>query len=126
MLAADRISVEQAEGLLRALAGTDHRLPDAPPPPEAPPARGARSLRIEINNEDTGKNVNVTVPIGLIKFANRFLPGSARDQMAESGIDLDELIGSLDSPELISSGSTLLEVHADGDDGTSTIQIKAV
>lgn len=125
MLAADRISVEQAEALLRALGG-GRQAPAAPEPPEPPPAKGARSLRIEIHNDDSGKGVNVTVPIGLIKFASRFLPSSARDQLADSGIDLEALVGSLDSPELLSAGSTLVEVHADGDDGLSTILIKAV
>lgn len=130
LLAAERISVEQAESLLRALAegqrGTARSgaSPAAPEPP--PPPRGARSLQILVNNDDTGNKVNVTVPIGLIKFASRFVPASARHELAESGIQLDELVGSLDNPELLAAGSTLVQINADEDEGSSTITIKAV
>lgn len=129
LLANDKISVDQAEGLLRALAAD--RQP--PPPPAAPgvasgtPAKGARSIQIQIHEEGSGKNVNVTVPIGLIRFAGRFLPSSARDQLADNGIQLDDLIASLESPELLAAGSTLVEVKSEDEDmNTSTIHIKAV
>ena len=128
LLAADRISVEQVEALLRALAA-DRRSQAAravPAAPEPPPPRGARSLQILINNEDSGKKVNVTVPIGLIRFASRFVPANARRELAESGIQLDELVGSLENPELLAAGSTLVQINAHEDDGSSMITIKAV
>ncbi len=131
LLAEDRISVDQAETLLRALGGsspkpTGKSLPAVPQPPEPPTPQGARSLQILINNEDTGKQVNVTVPIGLIRFASRFVPAGARREMADSGIQLDEIVNSLESPELLQAGSTLVQIDADEGEGHSTITIKAV
>lgn len=133
LLAEDRISVDQAEALLRALGAPGsstkpqgRSLPSAPLSPAPPPPQGARSLQILINNEDTGKQVNVTVPIGLIRFASRFVPASARREIADSGIQLDEIVSSLENPELLPAGSTLVQIDADEGEGHSTITIKAV
>ncbi len=52
------------------------------------PKRKARWLYIQVNEED-GKNVNIRIPIGLAKFAGKFIPSEAKKQMAEQGVDLD-------------------------------------
>lgn len=132
MLAEDRITVEQAEALLKALngAGSRRSLPPEPPAPVRMPKvrHGARGLQINISNEPSGKTVNVTVPMGLVKFASKFVPASAQSSMNESGIDLQELLDSLEDPDSIAPGTTLVEVQADSNDngGTATIVIKAV
>lgn len=127
LLAADKITVEQAEALLVALAGAGAAAgAPRPPEPPGPPPRSARSLQIIVLKEDSDKSVNVTVPIGLIKFASRFLPKEARVEMADSGIQLDEIVSSLENPELLAAGSTLLELNTGDEDGASTITIKAV
>lgn len=132
LLAEERISVDQAEALLRALGGAgrknDSAVPAAPLPPAAPPPRGARSLQIVMTDGRNGKNINVTVPLALGKFAGKFLPPDARDKMLERGIDLQEILQTLDDPAGIASGTTLVTVQADNsrDGATGTIVIKAV
>ena len=130
MLAADKITVDQAEALLRALQAGDVRPPRPPAPPrDVPEGRRARSLRIQITEDgaSSNSNVNVTVPIGLIRFAGRFLPKEARSQLNDNGIQFDQLIDSLNSEEGIMAGETLVEIDADGANGTTShIHIKAV
>ncbi len=131
MLAEDRISVEQAEALLRALSGSDARpeKPQPPVPPQAPKVRhGARSLQILVSNEASGKHVNVTVPLGLVKFARKFVPASAQLSIEESGIDLQQLLDSIDDPDGIPPGTTLASIQSEneGNGGTDSVVIKAV
>lgn len=131
LLAEERITVEQAEALLRALSGSDARpeRPVPPVPPKAPKVRhGARSLQILISNDETGRNVNVTVPLGLVRFARKFVPASAQASIEGSGIDLQEILNSLEDPDTIVPGTTLAAIQSDNEDkgGTDSIVIKAV
>lgn len=117
MLAAGTISVDDAANLLKALSGP----PGQPPEPPAPRRRGgqARLLRISIDDADSegargeSTKVRVNVPIALARFATRFLPKDASDELRDQGIDLAELISSLD--EDLPDGK-LLEVEAEPDD----------
>lgn len=132
LLAEDRISVEQAEALLRALSGADARTGEIPVPPAPPKARkvrhGARSLQILIDNEETGKHVNVTVPLGLVRFASKFVPASAQVSIEQSGIDLQQILDSLEDPDGIAPGTTLASIQSDNESngGTDSIVIRAV
>lgn len=132
LLAEERINVEQAEALLRALSGSDvrrHARPEPPLPPKARgPRHGARSLQILISNDQTGKHVNVTVPLGLVKFARKFVPASAQVSIEESGIDLQQILNSLEDPDTIAPGTTLASIQSDNEanGGTDSIVIKAV
>lgn len=101
---------EQAIALLRSL-GADRPRPAAPGGPAATAhvaaaraagaadagRRGvARMLRITIDASEAGEKdtrVRVNVPLGLARFASRFLPHDAREQLEEQGIDLAELLG---------------------------------
>lgn len=143
MLAEGTITAEQAEALLRALGEGVPR----PPGPERPmpPARAAahalamaalegrqvqrkaRSLQIRITKErDDGKHtdVNVTVPLGLVKFASKFIPQHARARLGEHEIDIENLVEMLGSADDIPEG-VLLDITAEEDDDTRII-IKAV
>lgn len=125
LLAEGRISVDQAEELLRALGGT----PPAPPTPPGPvqPPASVRGLQIRVVNDETGQVVNVTIPIGLVRFASRMVPADARSRVRDNGIDLEELIQSLEDPEKLTPGTVLVEITADSKHGgTDTIVIKAV
>jgi hypothetical protein len=92
MLAAGQISVEEASQLLDAM-----RAPSPPRPPEPPkPKKTAKLLRIMIAMNDERSNVRVNIPLGLVRFASKFIPEEAKVQLAAQGIDLTELIEALD------------------------------
>lgn len=96
MLAAGQISADQAAELLEAVG------PGSAPASSAPPARGiARMLRISVDatRPDGSKEatVRVNVPLGLAKFAGRFLPPEARRELEGQGIDLSSLLDSLNT-----------------------------
>jgi hypothetical protein len=96
MLAEGRIGAEDAANLLKALG--EERSPGAPPPP--PTRKGtARTLRVTIDvddGSDTKKaKVRVNIPIGLARFASRFLPPEARAELDAHGIDLAALLDGL-------------------------------
>jgi len=48
----------------------------------------AKWLYIQVNEED-GKNVNIKVPLSLVKFAGKFIPNEAKKELKEQGIELD-------------------------------------
>jgi hypothetical protein len=84
MLEDGKLNADEAADLLRALGGGG-RAPQARPHPEG----GARFLRIQVTNLDTGTaKVNVTVPFGLVgvglRMAERFAPEF-------EGVDMQEL-----------------------------------
>ncbi|MDF1523593.1 MAG: hypothetical protein P1P87_12370 [Trueperaceae bacterium] len=106
LLESGRINADQASDLLRALGGPP-REPAAPPPPPPPARTGtARLLRISIDatgDEDDRQNakIRVNVPLGLAKFAARFLPAEAKSELDAQGVELTELINALstETPE---------------------------
>ena len=116
MLAAGQINVDQAGELLRALGDAPTGAGAPPPPP--PPARTgtARLLRISIDASDDADGdrarIRVNVPLGLAKFAGRFLPEEARSELQSQGIDLSELISALstETPE-----GKLVDIDVDDD-----------
>lgn len=124
MLAAGQINVDQASELLRALG--DAPIGAAPPPPPPPSTRSgtARLLRISIDANDDGDGdrakIRVNVPLGLAKFAGRFLPAEARTELESQGIDLSELINALstETPE-----GKLVDIDVDDDSGGKKAKI---
>jgi hypothetical protein len=125
LLSAGQINVEQAESLLNALGTAPGTPADAYRPGDS--RRKARSLQIQIDstgkNGDAGKNVSINVPIGLARFASRFLPQDARVQLDEQGVNLTELIESLseDLPD-----GPLVEIDAGEGENAARITIRAV
>ena len=128
MLAEDRITVDQAEALLRALHGNGAGGTDASagtvPDPAAPPA-AARSLQIQIKGKGPRgpADANITVPLGLARFASRFLPGSLRDELDDQDVDIDDVLKALLEDGTLASGSVLVDISSD--EG-KTIVVKAV
>jgi hypothetical protein len=127
MLAAGQINVDQASELLRALGDAPSATGAAPPPPPPPARTGtARLLRISIDANDDGDGerakIRVNVPLGLAKFASRFLPAEARTELESQGIDLSELISALstETPE-----GRLVDIDVD-DDGSGRKKAKIV
>jgi hypothetical protein len=110
LLAEGKIDVEQAYRLLRALGDLEEgtpRPPRAPFPPTAPTApnppggqsaRG-RILRIRVT-EDGEQKVNVAIPLAIARVGKMKLASSGlvRGHLGKFGIDLDELLRSVDFP----------------------------
>jgi hypothetical protein len=122
MLAEGRISADDAANLLKALGE------DATPGAAVPrPARKgtARNFRISIDVDDGAgaKNakIRVNIPVGLARFASRFLPPEAKAELDAQGIDLAAIIDGLgdDVPE-----GPLVDI--DVDDGSGAKQAKII
>src|SRR5258705_13941874 len=109
LLAEGKIDVEQAFRLLRALGDIDERPrgptpptppfpPLAPEPPMSPGARG-RILRIRVT-ENGQQKVNVAIPLAIARVGKMKLASSGlvRGHLSKFGIDLDELLRSIDYP----------------------------
>ena len=104
LLAEGKIDSEQAYRLLRALGDVDDGA-KAPPPPPPPPghpghpgARG-RILRIRVT-EGNEQKVNVAIPLAIARIGKMKLgsSGLVRGHLSKFGIDLDELLRSIDFP----------------------------
>ena len=108
LLADGKIDVEQAYRLLRALGDIDERprptppgppaAPTAPEPPMPPGARG-RILRIRVT-EGGQQKVNVAIPLAIARVGKMKLASSGlvRGHLSKFGIDLDELLRTIDYP----------------------------
>ena len=106
LLAEGKIDSEQAYRLLRALGDIDDgaKAPQPPEPPRPPhpghPAgsRG-RILRIRVT-EGSEQKVNVAIPLAIARIGKMKLgsSGLVRGHLAKFGIDLDELLRSIDFP----------------------------
>jgi hypothetical protein len=134
LLESGRVNADQASELLRALGGAPREA--GPPPPPAPARTGtARMLRITIDaagmdgngTERDKKNakIRVNVPLGLAKFATRFLPVEARGELEAQGIDLNELIAALSS-ETPEGRLVDIDVDDDGDGKRAKIVVEVV
>jgi hypothetical protein len=112
LLAAGKIDVEQAFRLLRALGDIDERprggaapgTPGAPvppisPEPPLPPGARGRILRIRVT-ENGQQKVNVAIPLAIARVGKMKLASSGlvRGHLSKFGIDLDELLRSIDYP----------------------------
>ena len=104
LLAEGKIDSEQAYRLLRALGDIDDGA-KAPPPPPPPPHPGAhpgargRILRIRVTEGSEQKD-NVAIPLAIARIGKMKLgsSGLVRGHLSKFGIDLDELLRSIDFP----------------------------
>lgn len=102
LLAEGKIDSEQAYRLLKALGDIEER-PAAPPAPPAPPppgypGRAGRTLRIRVTQSGQQK-VNVAIPLAIARIGKMKLgsSGLVRGHLAKFGIDLDDLLRSVDT-----------------------------
>ncbi len=87
MIQEGKITAEEGAKLLQALSSGK--------PPQPPPSRDPRQLRVKITDTNTGKTkVNVNIPMGLvnvgIKLGARFTPSSAE-------VNYDEIMDAIKS-----------------------------
>jgi hypothetical protein len=110
LLAEGKIDVEQAYRLLRALGDVEGGTPRPPRAPAAsfpttgptpPGSLGGRGriLRIRVT-EDGEQKVNVAIPLAIARVGKMKLASSGlvRGHLGKFGIDLDELLRSVDFP----------------------------
>ena len=106
LLAEGKIDVEQAYRLLRALGDVEEgtprpraSFPPGPPTPPIPPGARGRILRIRVT-EDGEQKVNVAIPLAIARIGKMKLASSGlvRGHLGKFGIDLDELLRSVDFP----------------------------
>lgn len=103
LLAEGKIDSEQAYRLLRALGDIDGGGPKLPPPPPPPrpgqPGARGRILRIRVT-EGGEQKVNVAIPLAIARIGKMKLgsSGLVRGHLSKFGIDLDELLRSIDFP----------------------------
>jgi DUF4097 and DUF4098 domain-containing protein YvlB len=96
------LSPEEGLDLLEALESSRQAMMplSEPEPGETPKAgteeettaegrRKPRYLYIKVDDQESGKKVNIRIPITLAKFAGKFIPKHARHEMAAQGVDLD-------------------------------------
>lgn len=68
----------------------------------------ARFLKIRVSEDGQSRpKVNVVLPLGLIRLVNKIVPESAKIQLEERNIDLDQIISAIDE----TTGGKILEVH---------------
>jgi len=110
MVEEGKISSEEAVKLLEALEGAD--APDALAVAAKKPRKFMRFLKIRVFEGDLEKpKVNISVPIGLLKLATKFMPEDAKAQINEHNIDLDEILRAVDE----NTQGKLVEVQDDED-----------
>lgn len=113
MVANGQISPAEAGDLLSALEPLAPRPTPAPIFAPAttlgPRARTSRSLIIQVMDGERSK-VNVRIPLGLARAAERFLPRQAQQYLREQGIELGEMLDSVQGNE---EPTSLLEVDDD-------------
>jgi len=119
MLAEGKITVDEAERLLCALSGKQDE--------EAGPALAAdkkpKYLRVLVQGGPKGENVNIRVPLALIRAGIKLksvLPDHAKDKLGAAlknkGINIDLDKAAPETVEEIISGISGLSVDVDGGD----------
>lgn len=92
MLEDRKITAEEAAKLLEAL-----------PCGQAGPGKSQadKKIRVRVTDPKTGKQtVNLTVPVGLAKFAIKFIPAKTKQEMASEGIDIDKVMSQVMSENI--------------------------
>ena len=117
MLAAGKLTPDEAEKLLAHLPATGDSEPPAQPPSSSaatssadsqaqprsgtPPAK-PRYLRVEVDSHD-GDRVNIRVPLELVRTGIKLgamIPSEAREKLDQRGIDLSQFSG-MEGEELV-------------------------
>jgi hypothetical protein len=126
MVAEGVISPEEGAELLRAMEPGGRRepprstqwepIPPLPPMPPLPQPVAGRSRSLIIHIEDGDDEVNLRIPLGLARAANRFIPRQAQNRMTEYGIDIEQLLNEIGSTTV---EGTLVQIES----GDSEVRI---
>lgn len=120
MVAKGKITVDEGERLLDALAGSAEP-PDPAASSESTPRKKLKYLRVQIADAAKGDHVNVRIPLALIRAGIKLkglLPERARQALADKGIDLSGK-GQKPIEELVEAlGEVAVEVEEGGEAGS--------
>ena len=119
LLAKGRITVDEASDLLEAIYNAEEVISNS----NLQSKKLAKLLQLTVHKEGTEK-INVNVPIGLAKFAARFIPSTAKINLNNEGIDLKEFFETL-KQEDVKVGSLLDVTTIDDDDKVLHLKIEA-
>ena len=56
----------------------------------------ARFFKISMNDED-GHQMDIAIPMGLVRFVKKFIPSKNIKQLSNQGLDIDEIISSVEN-----------------------------
>ena len=91
MLEEGKVNAEEAARLLDALGDR----------PQGPDAKGGKMLRIQVTEPGTNKKkVNLRIPLGLAKIAAKFIPAKKKKELAEEGVDIEEVLSQVTSENI--------------------------
>jgi hypothetical protein len=106
MLEEGKVNAEEAARLLDALTET----------PDSRKSGGGKMLRIKVTEPGTDKKkVNLRIPLGLAKIAAKFIPPKKKKELAQEGVDIDEVLSQVTSENIgkivdIESDEGLIEI----------------
>lgn len=89
------------------------RLLDAAPCDQAAETgrREGKRIRVQVTDPRTGKQTaNLTVPVGLAKFAMKFLPAKTKQDLADDGIDVEHILAQV----MAEHTGKIVDVESDG------------
>ena len=130
LLAQGKVSVEEADRLLRAMAADEPRRNDADAPPADRPK--PRFVRISVHqaarNGHADKDLNIRVPIAIVRSGMRLgalIPGLAGEQVSarlrERGLDID--FSKLDAAAIEHVLKELSDTNIEIDSGKALVRI---
>ena len=109
MVEEGKISAEEASRLLDALVEA----------PEGQRPKEGKRLRIQITEPGTNKKkVNLRIPLGLAKIAAKFIPPKKKKELAEEGVDIDQVLSQVTSENI----GKIVDIESD--DGLIQISIE--
>ena len=116
MLEDGKINVEEAEELLSALDEKDQ--PSGKVISRQKDTGRASFLKIYVT-ENGKEQVNISIPIQLVKLLKKLIPSTAKDKLNEEGIDIEELMTQVE--ERTFDGKLV-----DIEDGNTHVEIKMI
>ena len=129
LLAQGKVTVEDADRLLRAIAADEARRPEGAPPADRPKLRWLRiAVHKPARDGHHDKDVNIRVPIAIVKSGMRLgalIPGMAGEQVSarlrERGLDID--FSKLDAAAIDEVLKELGDTNIEIDAGKSQVRI---
>ncbi len=116
MLDEGKITVEEANELLSALQESKGSKKESLT--EVSGVEEAKFLKILVT-ENEEEQVNISIPIKLVRMLKNFVPQKVKRRLEEEGVDMDELMSQIEQ-------RTLNGKLVDIDDGKSHVEIKMV